>query len=453
MKKINEFILLITLLTPCMPKIAFTEKISMYPLEILLLIFFPILIKPHFFLKRTLLFFWLCISFSTIFSFIYGPIEIGGAMRCIKGLIYIPLIYIASTSKKYSYNNMPYILITAAIINVIFHISQGFDFNNLNIWNSDLLMSGLSRWSFSLASGQFVLQSAGGSHGIWGDYCVVALCATWLAYLSKKINKLIFVISFIATVGSLSIAVSREAFLVLICLLSSFLIANSIKNGKLYISTKAYFFIAIFITICTWIVISYGEHLALVQKMLYTMESFNDSGKEQNLNLRVGAWTAFGLSLLHNPWAIFTGYGFNITNYAEHILSVKGINNINFVTLPESFFVQAWGYGGLICLIYSIIFWLNIYRFIKLEQIRIKRFLLLGLVLGLIIASALSGAAIISDLLYGQFLIFIGFLIKERKNQISSNPHKETIKIHKNISQDYTKITPIKQVKIGKARL
>lgn len=416
MKKINEFILLIALLTPCMPKIAFTENISMYLLEILLLFFFPVLIKPHFFLKRTLLFFWLCISISTLFSFIYGPIEIGGAMRCIKGLIYIPLIYIASTSKKYSYNNMPYILIAAAIINVIFHISQGFDFNNLNIWNSNLLVSGLSRWSFSLTSGQFVTQSAGGSHGIWGDYCVVALCATWLAYLSKKINKLVFILSFVATVGSLSIAVSREAFLVLICLLCSFLIANSIRNGKLYISTKAYFFVSIFIVICSWIVINYGEHLALVQKMLYTIESINDSGKEQNLNLRVGAWTVFVLSLLHNPWAIFIGYGYNQSNYNECLATIRGLQNIDFVTVPESFFIQAWSYGGIICLIYAIIFWSNIFRFFKFEKIRIHRFLLLGLFTGLLLANALSGASIISDLLYGQFLILIGFLIKERKN-------------------------------------
>lgn len=415
MNRINEFILFIALITPCMPKIAFTEKISMYILEILLLIFFPFLIRKNFFLKTTLLFFWLCICASTILSFIYGPFEMGGAMRCIKGIIYLPLIYIASTSEKYSYNNMPLILIIAAIINIIFHVLNGFDINNLNIWDSELLMSGLSRWSFSLTSGQFVTHSAGGSHGIWGDYCVLALCAAWLSFLSKKISKQIFIFSFIATVGSLSIAVSREAFIVLICLISFYLLANSIQDGKIHISTKAYLYIVILIMICTWIVIKYGEHLALVQKMIYTIESVNDSGKEQNINLRVGAWIVFGLSLLHNPWAFFTGYGFNQENYIECIKDLDGIKNIDFVTVPESFFVQAWSYGGIICLIYAFIFWINIYRLFKSEKEHIRRFLLYGLLIGLLIANTLSGAAIISDLLYGQFLIFIGFLIKEKK--------------------------------------
>lgn len=40
MRRLNEFILLVALITPCMPKIAFTGEISMYLLEILLLIFF-----------------------------------------------------------------------------------------------------------------------------------------------------------------------------------------------------------------------------------------------------------------------------------------------------------------------------------------------------------------------------------------------------------------------------
>ncbi len=422
MRRLNEFILLVALITPCMPKIAFTGEISMYLLEILLLIFFPKLIIKSFYLKRILLIFWLCICFSTILSFFYGPVEIGGAMRCIKGIIYLPLIYIASTSRKYSYYNMSYILIIAAIVNVIFHVSQGFDINNVNIWDSQLLMSGLSRWSFSLASGQFVTQSAGGSHGIWGDYCVVALCATWIAYLKGKLNKCVFIFSFMAAVGSLLIAVSREAFLVLLCLIVAFIMSNSTRNGRLHINIKAYLFIIIFIICSIWCIKNYGEHLALVQKVAYTIESVSDSGEEQNLNLRVGAWTVFGLSLLHNPWAILVGYGFNHANYVECIKAVvTRLYNVDYVTVPESFFIQAWSYGGIICLVYAIIFWVNIYRFFKLEKVRKRRILLLGLFVGLLLASAISGAAIISDLLYGQFLIFIGFLIKERRTSQSSS--------------------------------
>lgn len=413
MKFVKEFVLLIALLTPCMPKIAFTSDISIYPLEILLIFAFPFIISKRFFLRKTLLAFWTCISLSTLFSFIYGPIEIGGAMRCIKGIIYIPLIYIAYTSKRFSYQNMSIILILATLINITFHYSQGFSIINVNIWDAEALMSGLSRWSYNISSNSFVVQGFGGTHSIWGDYCVLAMCAAWLSYNTNKINKILFVCSVIAAITSLSLAVSREAFVVLLFVFGGYFFANSIKNGKLQINGKAYLFIALVIIATSYAIIEYGENIALFQKMIYTIDSIQTSGKEQNMNLRIGAWTIFGLSLIQNPWAFFLGYGFNRENYTDCIASITKNVNTDFVPIPESFFIQALSFGGIICLIYAIKFWKHLYCLFKSYPYRTSRFILIGLYSGLLFGSLFSGAAIISDLLYGQFLIFIGFLRKE----------------------------------------
>lgn len=415
MKSIKDFVLFVTLLTPCMPKLALGKEIFIYPIEIILILTFPLFIRKRFFLKKTLLSFWGCISISTLLSFIYGPIEIGGAMRCIKGIIYIPLIYIAYTSKRYSYNNMAFILIIAAIINIAFHYSQGFSIINVNIWDSEALMSGLSRWSYNIFTNRFNAQEGSGTHNIWGDYCVLAMCASWLSYNSKKINKVIFICTIIAAITSLSLAVSREAFVVLISVFAGYFLANSIKNGKLHINGKAYLFLFLIIIAISYAIVKYGDNIALFKKMVYTIDSFESSGKEQNLNLRIGAWSIFGLSLIENPWAFFLGYGFNRENYTNCIDNITNKMQNDFVTLPESFFVQALSFGGIICLIYGIKYWKHMYSLFKSYPNKMSRYILIGLYCGLLFGSIFSGSAITSDLLYGQFLILIGFLKKEIK--------------------------------------
>lgn len=417
MRTLLNFVLLIALLTPCMPKVAFAEKVSLYPVEILLILVFPFLIGRSFYLKKQLLFFGGCILLSTLFSFSYGPLDVGGAIRCIKGMIYIPLIYIAYTSTKFSYRDIGNVLIPAAIINVVFYISQGFRFSEMNIWNSEMLVSGLSRWSYVVTSNRIVVQP-GGSHGIWGNYNVLALCAAWLAFESGKTKKLIFLGSLLAATASLSLAVSRESLIVFVCLLGGYLLGSSIKNGRLNISFSTYLFMTVFVVSIVWVVMEYGEYIALFQKMQYTMDSVNDFGTERNAQLRLGAWYMFLTSLIEYPWAIFTGFGFNSENYSEYLREVASMNKgVAFVTLPESFFIEALAYGGVLCFITAIKYWRKIYLIFKVESIQIKKFLLKGLFVGLLIANTISGASMISDLFYGQFLIFIGFYLREKKEE------------------------------------
>lgn len=417
MKTLQDFILFIALITPCMPKVGIAEKVSLYPVEILLILVFPFLINRKFYLKKQLLFFWGCISLSTLFSFSYGPLDIGGAMRCVKGMIYIPLIYIALNSTKFSYRDMGIILIPAAIINVVFYMAQGFSFSSMNIWDSEMLVSGLSRWTYVLSSNRLVIQS-GGTHGIWGNYNVLALCAAWLAYMSRRTSKIVFVGSLLAAMVSLSMAVSRESLIVFFCLLLGYFFGNSVRNGRIYISMKAYIFLAVFIASIVWVFMRYGEYFAIFQKLQYTADSINDTGTEENAQLRLGAWYMFFTSLIEYPWAIFTGFGFNLENYSEYLKEVSLMDrNVHFVTLPESFFVEAWAFGGVFCFVSAIQYWRKIYALFKVEVVQTRKLLLKGLFFGLLIANTISGASIISDLLYGQFLIFIGFYLREKREE------------------------------------
>ena len=76
-----------------MPKLKLGE-INLYLVEIFLLVFFPLLF-PFIRLKfqRIVLAMWGIVLVSTIYSFIY-VIEISSLLKVIKGIIYIPLIWL-----------------------------------------------------------------------------------------------------------------------------------------------------------------------------------------------------------------------------------------------------------------------------------------------------------------------------------------------------------------------
>ena len=82
-----------------MPKLKLGE-INLYLVEIFLLVFFPLLF-PFIRLKfqRIVLAMWGIVLVSTIYSFIY-VIEISSLLKVIKGIIYIPLGYLAYVEYK-----------------------------------------------------------------------------------------------------------------------------------------------------------------------------------------------------------------------------------------------------------------------------------------------------------------------------------------------------------------
>lgn len=96
---IGKLILYLAIFTPFMPKLKLGE-INLYLVEIFLLVFFPLLF-PFIRLKfqRIVLAMWGIVLVSTIYSFIY-VIEISSLLKVIKGIIYIPLGYLAYVEYK-----------------------------------------------------------------------------------------------------------------------------------------------------------------------------------------------------------------------------------------------------------------------------------------------------------------------------------------------------------------
>ena len=146
--KIEKIILFLAVLTPTMPKIQLVDGVTIYLLEIVLFFYFPIgwrNIRLKY--QKTLLVIWLIMLLSTIYSQLYC-LDIGGVLRCIKGLLYIPLGYMIC---KYVLIYRPdirivfYVFILATICNVLNLLYNGFDLANMGklVWDNKLIGAGL----------------------------------------------------------------------------------------------------------------------------------------------------------------------------------------------------------------------------------------------------------------------------------------------------------------------
>ena len=424
MDKINKFILFLALITPAMPKLKIAEGLTMYPLEIFLLLFFPLLfrkirLKIQFFLFAL----WTITLLSTLVSF-SRIVDFGGFFRCIKGIIYIPLVYLVYQmfkNKTFNFKYVIYIFILASVNNLFILIANGIDFVNLNIWDVKVIGSGLSNRFLDLKTFKIgTIES--GAHGIWGNYCVIIFSLSLYLKLSKKIGNKLFIITLICFILDIGMSVSRETMITFILVFGSLFFVKDEKNtnlrNKTALSWIFIFAILIIITIGLW-----GDKLPIVQKILYTQESIQDSGTENNFQLRINGWFVYFESLIRNPERIFIGYGYNLESYANYVSFAKRSYQDSYVALPESFFIQTFCYGGILCLVLGILFWVEIFKTCHHTKIKNLRIILLFYFIGLLIGNTISGASILSDVLYCQILMLLGYLktCNHEKNIINNS--------------------------------
>lgn len=409
-KAIKDLIVFFALLTPCMPKIGISEEITILPIEILLFLLFPFILKYNKFRVQRLLYgVWVTILVSTLLSCIMIP-NLGGVLRGIKELIYIPIAYVTYKCNWLSWKHISYSFICASCISFVFLASAGFSFSSMSIWDNSLLLSGMSNKYLDVRSFSIVNIDRG-AHGIFSNYCSLALCSTFIAYRKKEIRKIVLIIVLLLVCSCVGMSVSREGLIVFFSVIASFVFCK-FKEGKIRTHIGLYLFITFFLLVIIYVINEYGENIALVQKLLYTQQSVEDSGEEGNIALRIGGWAVFFRSLFYYPYMAIIGYGFN-NMYYESFLDFARLYKFRYVTGPESFFVECLMYGGIIALFFGIRWWRQIYIIIcKVSDGNIK-FFSKGLFWGLLFVNTFSGASIVSDMLYCQFLVFIGLIIRE----------------------------------------
>ena len=360
-----------------------------------------------------LLVIWCLIFVCTILSFVIVP-SWGGLMRCVKEMLYIPLLFWVYKNSYIQIKHLLYVFFIAFVVNLLFVLANGFSFSFIDIWDGEKMASGMSNCVLNVSTMSISKIEGAGAHGIWGNYCSLMVCAALFAYKNNQISLKFLIVVFACTLMNFVMSVSREAFISFAFVVLFYFIANNFnKRKKFRISPKYFLLFIVFIVGLVSIVKKYGDNIAIVQKIIYTQQSVSDMGTEGNVQLRINGWKVFFTSLWYNPIKVLIGYGYNIENYITYLTFDIARDRTSYVSLPESFFVEMIFFGGFFCLLYGIKFWKDLKKIINKIESKTNRLILLGIFWGLLCVNTFSGASIISDLLYSQFLIFLGIIVRD----------------------------------------
>ncbi|MFW5890958.1 MAG: hypothetical protein ACOCUI_01965 [bacterium] len=423
--KILKILLLLILITPATPKILVAEDVTLYLVEIVLILLIPYFIYIYdkilkYKVSMFLFLMWLIILISTILSQVAYP-NIADLARVFKGLLYIPIIYIGYKHLNLRYMKFQvYVGIAAMILSLIVMIVN-IRIYGFNIWDVKTINSGLSNRFLDLGNLE-IGTIPSGAHGIWGNYCILILVISLFLYRFKIVSeKLLITVAGLVLIN-IGVSVSRESFLVLTCVMLIVFIILSYRLVMYYRISKLAIKLFALAICSTFVILLYlSEYIPIVNKITYTIESIGKSGSESNIQLRINAWIALLKSFSKYPHEILIGYGFNSDNYSYKLNHLRFINNFDFVALPESFFVTALGYGGIFALFFSILFFVQIFKITLGIDDWKSKYLFFAFFLGVLIVNIFSGASIISDLFYGQILLVIGFIIKFNGNTRAQN--------------------------------
>lgn len=148
-----------------------------------------------------------------------------------------------------------------------------------------------------------------------------------------------FFIALILGMLNLAMSVSREGliiFAILVLGISYGKLHNS--KGQFQISPNFILLVVVIVSAVIYVIVQYGEEIAIVQKVLYTQKSLNSNGSEGNIAMRIGGWIVYFKSIIANPLYLIVGYGFNTDAYLAIVKDIARPYGEKWVPIPESFF-------------------------------------------------------------------------------------------------------------------
>ena len=405
------------LFTPLIPKLKVWENIYVYPAELALIVYWVRMMYigrvPAFIAKsqitRLLLYYWALLFFFTIVNWPLYPI-LTDLFRVIKGFVYVLVIYIGYKYERHLLRDMLFwggfgISIYSFYYFFATYRSYGFD-----IWRDEALFSGFSNRYIDI-SNLTINHIYKGAHAIYGDYLVLLMAITLFLVIRKQLSQLTGVLIIIFLVIGVLLTVSRTSLLTLVLFwaliaLRAFLVKN-FRLRMMIISIMVTFSLLLLVAL---IVSPLVVNLPLIQKVQYTIAAFSYSGTEMNISLRLGAWLSVVYGVIENPYRLLLGCGFNfacIKDYMQKAAMKYQIATMN--PIPESLLVMSFQFGGLLGLIIIILFFFYTYR-LTLRNNNPYFFIFGCYLLALLPGNIFSGASLWADLLYGQFLLIVGFL-------------------------------------------
>lgn len=420
-----KIVLFLILISPTLPKIRFSDGVYTYLHEILLILLLPWTIK--FFLRckikhRHQLYFLFAWLFILVANIVNAPFELTPYLYILKYISYSSIFFIAH--QLFSFNKIRAILkisIFAMSLNLLVFLINGMKYG-FSIWRFETLSSGFSNKFFDPLSFHYG-NIDGGSHAIWGGYCLIILVLATYMFKEKYIsNKFFGAVSLLAVI-SIFTTVSREA-LVLLLVCSPFFI-KLIKSKTSVIDVRFAIIFIFTLLFLTYIIASY--EFPILEKITYTVDSFDTNGTEGNLALRANVQHLILGNILINPMHALIGYGFKTNSFLDMLKqSSLHYGIFDYPSVPESAYLQFFVFGGILSLLCFILFSFGILINLFHKRSNILCYALFFITLGNIFASIFVSGTWISDMYLGIYFVILGFAFKimeieknEAKNIIS----------------------------------
>lgn len=433
-KWIQNKIFWLLLLIPLSFKIEILPKIILLPQEILLpiLLVLYLLTNLKFSLKfpnYSAPFIYLLLAFVvtfvvTIISLI-EMFDIVGLLKLIKYSIYGLAIFSIYDYRPDNFvtklNKVTIITIIATLVIFIFiKVESGYSWNTFMAYatyKSNFMPTGFSNRIFNLASNSFVIYS--GNHGIYGSYLVLVLMFNLSALANGVANRLAKV-SIGLVILNIMLLTSRETFLLVFLIFFFFsLYLISFNKFKLSHVTKVLFVFIGGISLLVFIIIHFEIELSIVNKVANSIKGFKTHGADGSIDVRFNTWTLIFLFFVNSPWRLISGTGFNEPLFRTKIDEMANMypDVGQYVGIPESLFLGFLGYGGILALMFILLFLSSAFKNLSKKRKTMYGKFLPFFVLGIIVTNN-TGASIIADILMTQFGLVYLFIMNSKENEV-----------------------------------
>lgn len=137
------------------------------------------------------------------------------------------------------------------------------------------------------------------------------------------------------------------------------------------------------------------------------------SGKaDGNVSTRINTWNLIVQSMCREPVLLLLGYGFNGVNLVNHMTSnLADVSAVSYATGPESAFMMALAYGGIVAELFIIIFYILLYKKMISNRVSSRdNVIFIGFFTGFLLNNMFSGASMFADLMYVQFILLLAVI-------------------------------------------
>lgn len=357
---------------------------------------------PFLFLAISLL----IILLSSIFSLFraFDPI---GTIKTLKYLMYALAVFTILKNPTVGKGNLEDFLLKITLIVVLISLGQYFywfltfgktwqQFVSFTTWNAEYMPTGFSNTVFDLSDATF--KRVGGNHGIYGSYLVLVLILAVNRMIITGFLKGKIITSLILV--NIGFITSRETILLLVLTLFFYFLHYLITNPKLkknlLLITTGVGIVGI-LALVIW-----TPDIVIINKINHMISSFQDSGGfDNNVNYRLNTWYLFFTYAFAHPWILLFGVGNNGQLFRQ-LLDFQEValgGSYPHALVPESFYVTTLAYGGVLALIFGLIFFIALVYILYWsgKQSRILSFYVLALMV-----TNLTGASILAEILISQ---------------------------------------------------